>query len=131
MPTVSIRTPLESNLPNSVQVELDIFSGRPNPFWALDNTQFSDLRERVTALVRSPCRSLTAALGYRGLVVQWVQSGQARQLRVQRGIVEVTTGSDRACFEDSQRAVERWLFATGKPSLNVDLVAQVERHWQR
>jgi hypothetical protein len=50
-------------------VELDIFSGRPNPEWQLDEAAAGEVRRRLAALSPSPARAASPpGLGYRGFL---------------------------------------------------------------
>lgn len=50
-----------------MQVGLDIFSGRPNPEWQLDEAAAGEVRRRLVALRPSPTRAADPpGLGYRG-----------------------------------------------------------------
>lgn len=53
-------------------VELDIFSGRPNPVWTLTGKEERDLIDRVTAdrSLMAPLSAETGGLGYRGFIVR-------------------------------------------------------------
>src|SRR6476661_1451445 len=57
-----------------LQVELDIFSGRPNPSWILSGKEEKELLDRVTAepRVMLPTAATNGRLGYRGYVVSAV-----------------------------------------------------------
>ena len=61
-----------------LQVELDIFSGMPNPTWILSEQQEASLYERLSVEPNqiSPARTLSRrlGLGYRGLVVRRIKS---------------------------------------------------------
>ncbi len=52
-------------------VELDIFSGRPNPTWILSGTEEDELVDRVTAdkSLMIPISADTGGLGYRGYII--------------------------------------------------------------
>jgi hypothetical protein len=54
-----------------LQVELDVFSGRPNPTWILSGKEEKELLERVHAdpKVMLPTAATNGRLGYRGYVV--------------------------------------------------------------
>lgn len=65
-----------------LQVELDIFSGRPNPKWTLNAKEEKEFLERVTADPRV-MRSATATngrLGYRGYLVTTVSEDIDKKL---------------------------------------------------
>ncbi|MGO1053223.1 hypothetical protein [Crossiella sp. CA198] len=61
-----------------LEVELDIFSGMPNPTWRLTDTQERELIERVTAYPDQLSPVATEdeqfSLGYRGLLVRMIKS---------------------------------------------------------
>ncbi|HEX2644056.1 MAG TPA: hypothetical protein VHU81_13770 [Thermoanaerobaculia bacterium] len=68
-----------------LQVELDIFSGRPNPSWILSDKEEKELIDRVHAdtSIIAPVTAPAGGLGYRGYIVSEVkegQSGKAKQL---------------------------------------------------
>lgn len=85
----------------SVDVELDIFSGRPNPRWALDGRVAERLRELQSRLRFVQGRPPEApGLGYRGFVYGF----DGRVWRAYRGYV---TGSDGTMAPEP--SVERYL----------------------
>lgn len=68
-----------------LQVELDIFSGRPNPTWILSEREEKELIDRVHAdtSIIAPVTAPAGGLGYRGYIVTEIkegQSGKAKQL---------------------------------------------------
>lgn len=86
-----------------MQVELDAFSGRPNPVWTLNNTQVRELQ----ALLAGATEAVAVppeGLGYRGFVVRSTGAeGQATQ-RVYAGTVQRGAA---ACADT--RDAEAWL----------------------
>jgi hypothetical protein len=52
----------------SVDVELDLFSGRPNPRWTLAGRRVDELRDRVRGLSPGDSKEIPG-LGYRGFVL--------------------------------------------------------------
>jgi len=103
-------------------VEMDIFSGRPNPSWELAPEQMQELQQKVSALrwQNVPARVFDG-LGYRGLIVRYPDD-PASFLKVGFGLVlrsddRVTTAYDEG------RAFERWLLATGKGKIDERLLA--------
>ncbi len=65
-----------------LQVELDIFSGRPNPSWILSGKEEKELLDRVTAepRVMLPTAATNGRLGYRGYVVSAVSESVDKKL---------------------------------------------------
>ncbi len=83
-------------------VELDVFSGRPNPRWELDEPRSEELRqlqERLTSTNRVPPEP--PGLGYRG----FVYTDAAGRVRAYRGYVTIAA----AVLADSSFSIERFL----------------------
>lgn len=111
----------------STEVELDVFSGRPNPAWALTSAEAEEFERRLAALPRSPARELSTGLGYRGLVVRVEDDAGTRLIRVQSGCVEIAAAGSTVYAIDEGRALERWLIGTGRTRLPDDVAEVVER----
>ena len=73
-------------------VELDVFSGRPNPRWPLTPEEAEDLSARISRLAPvSGTRDVPTGLGYRGFNVYSATTGAPQLwLYVGRGVVRVT-----------------------------------------
>lgn len=83
-------------------VELDVFSGRPNPRWELDEPSTKKLRHlhsRLTATRQTPAEP--PGLGYRG----FLYSDGKGVVRAYRGYVR----SSRGVFADPSFGIERFL----------------------
>lgn len=94
-------------------MELDVFSGRPNPTWQLDETQARDLTSRHRGLAETTDRPPEPpGLGYRG----FLYSLDGNAWRAWKGFVST---QDRA-LADPARSVERTLLA-GLPTEYADL----------
>src|SRR5258708_35897935 len=95
----------------SAIVTLNIFSGRPNPQWILDDAATSELRERITfrptVTAAAPPGSVRG-LGYRGLEVRFDNSGEA--IHVHGGVVGTLTASPNAV--DTDRGIDKFLIGT-------------------
>lgn len=90
-----------------VEVELDIFEGRPNPRWLLGRA----LAEKLMALLpRTPVQGSAVPLGYRGFIVRIQQGHERRVVLVHHDVV-----------------LERWLLDSGRFCLPPPVVALVER----
>jgi hypothetical protein len=101
-----------------MQVELDIFSGRPNPTWGLDQTQCQVFLTLLGALPRT--QSLPPeppGLGYRGFVVSQIPSVQGGLLRAFQGYIKAGSGRSALILRDEGRKLERWLLESGKGHL--------------
>jgi hypothetical protein len=92
--------------PLIVEVELDVFLGRPNPRWLLSRASAEQL---LAQLPSEPIPTPRPALGYRGFVVR-INSGGIKR------VVEV----------HHYAALERWLLESGRFRLGADLIALVE-----
>lgn len=100
-----------------VTVELDIFSGRPNPSWTLAPPE----RDRLLRELRLRTREVAAprslpGLGYRGFVLRIAAGGTTEVITVGEGTIE----RNGALHPDRDRAVERYLLRT----MPADLRAQ-------
>jgi hypothetical protein len=104
-------------------VEMDIFSGRPNPSWELSPEQTLEFQRQVAALNhRTPPAPVFDGLGYRGLIVR-DPSYPGWFLKVAFGrILEVKEGVEYGC-RDEGRALEKWLVATAKGKIDERLTA--------
>jgi hypothetical protein len=110
-------------MPASVEVELDIFSGLPNPTWTLAGAEADQFAERLAALPRAPARPWQDKLGYRGFVVQLAQ-GTAR---IQAGTVHISARGTSVYAHDLHRELERWLLHTGRPHLKNEVFQAAAR----
>ena len=97
-----------------VIIELDAFSGRPNPTWVLTEAQADDLRRMLENIPAMPERPLpSAVLGYRGFRIQPTgspSSGSANTFYVAGGAVwvESSDGDPVGVLRDTQ-GIESWL----------------------
>ena len=74
--------------PETTQVTLDIFSGRPDPAWTLPAGQAQVLRALLEPLPEVDCGPMDLPLGYRGFVVllgQRPELSNEYRLRVSAG----------------------------------------------
>jgi hypothetical protein len=113
----------------SVTVTLDIFSGRPNPTWTLDDEEARQLLDRVHSIEqRTPLKPPGAAgqLGYRGFSLHASAVSPFGQLRLQahQGIIDV--GPRDLSVVDENLEVERTLLKSAGTKLEPALVQHVE-----
>jgi hypothetical protein len=118
------------SMPDQVQVELDIFSGMPNPSWILTNEEANSFAAQLATLPRTSAAELAGNLGYRGFIVQVTREINPRLIRIQRGTVHISEGASTVYAHDEERKLERWLLYTGKPYLKDDLFQIAEREIQ-
>lgn len=111
-----------------MHVELDLFSGRPNPSWELTPTESASFLQQLRALPRTVAALPEKGLGYRGLIVTATAGTLIESFTtviVSGGLVvgQYPQGGTEFWL-DSGRALERWLAHTGKPHLDPDIYAQ-------
>ena len=78
-----------------VEVELDVFSGRPNPRWTLMAGRAEEVAELLRGLEPADGPE-PSGLGYRGFVL----TGGKAKASVFRGVVSVLRDGDTAHFRD-------------------------------
>jgi hypothetical protein len=100
-----------------LEVELDAFSGRPNPRWRLTEAQAAEFlalfHKLPPARVRAPTNG---GLGYRGFVLRGDGGTLAGfdEVRIDRGVVLARRANDEEMFSDPQLDLERWLLASAR-----------------
>jgi hypothetical protein len=100
-----------------LQIELDAFSGRPNPRWELTGAEAEEFLERLRAL--EPTGGSTAAgdgLGYRGFIARpnGEPSDGLGEIRIYGGTVLAQRGGRAERLSDPGRGLERWLLDTAR-----------------
>ena len=92
-------------------VELDVFSGRPNPTWSLPVEQAVELLEALKDLPPADKPLRGNGLGYRGFVLSNPDraGGLAPHIRIYGGIVTMTDGHVQAYYRD-MHDIEHRLF---------------------
>ena len=108
-------------------MELDIFSGMPNPTWTLTNGEVDRFTQQLGVLPPSAARELSGNLGYRWLIVQCTRGTKKQSIRTQRGIVQISRDERTVYMTDQGRELERQLLNIGKRHLNLDILQIVER----
>ena len=117
-------------MPTRGEVELDIFSGMPNPTWTLTDAETDSLAKQLTILPRTSARKLSGNLGYRGLIVQVTQGSDTQSIRIHNGTVHISNDVANVYAHDDGRQLERWLLNTGRPHLKYELFQIVEREFR-
>jgi hypothetical protein len=112
------------------EVELDIFSGRPNPKWILTDAEAASFASTLQALPRISGGQPPGNLGYRGFLVLMTQGTDSQLFRVHRGIVYRLHGNHDAEAQDANRQLERWLLNGAKGHVENDLLLVVERDFR-
>ena len=88
-----------------LSVELDVFSGRPNPRWRLTAAEADEFSALLAQLEPGPAPRDDPGLGYRGLLV-YAAAGDA-PTSVGNGVVR--DGRTGRVLADPDRRLERWL----------------------
>jgi hypothetical protein len=104
-----------------MNVELEIYSGRPNPTWALTRDEVDELNVRLARLQpRLAARPRDEPLGYRGLRIAAPMGGES--ITIGAGMIE-RAGQDGSAgqFEDTGRDLECWLLRTAAGRLDETL----------
>ena len=115
--------------PNATShVELDIFSGLPNPTWELSAIDTATLTGMIDSLQPSPPVDLPTPLGYRGFLVTLdePESGSIATIRAFQGIVEYR-GGETKYYADPDKQLECWLLVTARPYIDGQLYESVLR----
>src|SRR5437588_7678267 len=100
----------ESQLtPAHCEVELDIFSGMPNPRWILTEVEADRFLKLVAALPRISARKLSGNLGYRGFIVQCAHENNTQVIRIQKDTVTISEGTRTVYAQDVGNELQRWL----------------------
>jgi hypothetical protein len=118
------------SMPARCEVELDIFSGMPNPTWILTNAEADSFVKQLAALSQTSARELSGNLGYRGFIVQCTQGANTQLIRIQNGIVYISKGVTNVYAYDRDRELERWLLTTGRPHVKNELFQIAEREFR-
>ncbi|HKE18668.1 MAG TPA: hypothetical protein VKB80_27515 [Kofleriaceae bacterium] len=99
----------------SINVTLNIFSGRPNPTWQLTDSQALELRERLDAIrgtsFDKPAGAL-GGLGYTGFTLAATQEDNIEpEIFVHDDVVDL--GPQNVSLRGANRELENWLIASG------------------
>lgn len=93
-----------------MQVEFDIFSGRPNPQWRLSPEETGELTARLAGLSAGTAPAQPPGLGYRGFEITNPEgvAGLPHRIRVWAGVVSVIGGVETLHYRD-EHGLEEWL----------------------
>jgi hypothetical protein len=108
-----------------MQVEIDLFSGRPNPHWQLAPSELAELESRLVTLPAAASAALPDGLGYRGLHLGPVPARQMAHeppwlnpivaLEVGGGVIQATRRNGATLhWLDSGRSLECWLLTLAR-----------------
>ncbi len=80
-----------------MNVELDAFSGRPNPRWTLEASTAAEVASMLKSLPTTPPVTLESRLGYRGFILH----GGDYTATVFDGLVRLDNGGESHWFKDT------------------------------
>ena len=115
-------------------IQLDVFSGRPNPVWHLSNKDANQLRERFAGRSLVEAEAVEGVLGFRGLVVsaesdEQLPEGMPASFRVGGLLPQDYTAPESALrglsADESDDAV-KWLLSTGEHAVSENVFASIE-----
>lgn len=121
-PAASIKTWMAEQTETArATVEIDVYSGMPNPAWELTGADTASLVTQLAELPPMSRVAMSGRLGYRGFIVSLQQGTEERWIRVHGGVVQINEAHASSYARDAQRRLERWLLDTGKPHLDEDI----------
>ena len=101
-------------------VELDVFSGQPNPIWSLNASQCEKVEKHLGQLSKATGESLPSPpiLGYRGVIVHYKNNqGIKESIRFYRGVAQ----SEQLQLRDIDRKLEKWVLNTGQDVIDSNM----------
>ena len=109
----------------TVRIELDIFSGRPNPEWTLTAAQAAELEAMTASLTfaEAPPPPFDG-LGYRGIVATDPER-PGWSLVAFRDTVRLGTSEGTAVRADPGGTIERWLLDTSGGAVDSALISRI------
>lgn len=118
--------------PFEVQVELDLFSGNPNPVWSLTEAESATLVDMLAQRSPTSSQPLHDGLGYRGFLLAMTSttSGESASIRVQGEVIAIDQGGTVRFLHDGDRKIEQWLLETGKPHIDHQLYQSLKTEQQ-
>jgi hypothetical protein len=107
------------------EVEVDLFSGRKNPSWALSERQTRTVFRMLAGLPPAPASDFAEGLGYRGFRVRKVGtlSKLPHEFTVYKGIAY----DGAHYYRDEGRRIEQWLLRSGKGHLDMGVYKVIEK----
>jgi hypothetical protein len=115
---------------NSAVVELDVYSGQPNPRWKLEEKVCQDVLEEISHLAtENKLIPRSNQLGYRGLrvIMDIAPSGKCEEIYVCDGYVFLRHEGLETAFIDANRQVEQKLLTSGMETSDQKLRALVSQ----
>lgn len=92
-----------------MRVELDIFSGRPNPEWELQEHEVAELESAIGRASPSRQKLDPPGLGYRGFIVHL-----SDPVRIYKGQISNERSGSQSRMADIGVKLDLWLLEIGK-----------------
>ena len=113
------------------EVELDLFSGRPNPVWTLNHSFTEELLNRISRLASARTIPIDGVgqLGYQGFRITLPASSEYGDTAIVfSGKITLIRNRRRMYYDDPERQLEIWLLstsATANPPLDQGLLEEL------
>ena len=104
----------------TMRIQIDMFSGRPNPSWEITAAEADQVRASFRQLPERQAGARSERLGYRGLIVNGdgVRDLGLTRILIGGGVVIAEGFQGVRYFSDADRSVERQIFQTGRTRLD-------------
>jgi hypothetical protein len=113
-----------------MQVEVNVYSGRPNLQWDLTSQEAEEFVSQFQALPPyQGTESVNEGLGYRGLIVTKLNErieGYS-EIAISNGVVIAKQNGRSQPFMDPNRRLEKWLLQTGRGRLDEALYEHINQ----
>ena len=97
----------------TISIELDVYSGRPNPFWAVKNGEAKQLDSMLHNLPVYSGAAYTTDLGYKGFILTKSEGGKSEVFRVFKGTITAIGGNGKSMV-DKMKLEEKLLRIAGE-----------------
>lgn len=106
-----------------MRIEVDIFSGRPNPTWEAALEEAEGIQTVLASLpaAEGAVPPLSAQLGFRGFLLFDLQNNQ--RVHVQGAVVMLQRGTTITAKSDPERRLQQALIRLARTHLDPDLYA--------
>lgn len=94
-----------------MHVEIDAFSGRPNPAWDLSPEETREFLTMLESSPPGPAGEDQGGLGYRGITITAARplASMPARVRVGGGAISVTFADGKTQHRRDDRGIEQWL----------------------
>ena len=111
------------------RVELDVFSGRPNPEWEMSDEEYRSFHEMLAICPSLAQTNMFDGLGYRGFIVHTNQPSEPSMplmVTVYSGVIKVSNDQTTSYCQDGDNKMEKWLLEQSRQFVEKDLQEIVE-----